>query len=173
MTSDILLRPARSEDVRLLAVLAMQVWLHTYATDGVSDEIAGYVLAEFTPTKYEALLNDPAVHMTVATRGVVLVGFAVLRHNQPCPVEGGPTSELQTLYVQAHFMGQGVGSALLQAAQSQARAGARSAVWLSVNAQNARAIAFYARHGYTKIGTSAFMLGNAEHENHVLAAGDT
>ena len=34
-----------AEDAGRLAVLVAQVWLHTYATDGISPEIAAYVLA--------------------------------------------------------------------------------------------------------------------------------
>jgi hypothetical protein len=53
------IRSGRSEDANRLAVLAAQVWLHTYATGGITADIAEYVLHELTPEKYLALLNDP------------------------------------------------------------------------------------------------------------------
>jgi hypothetical protein len=46
------IRAGRTGDVDRLAVLAAQVWLHTYATDGINDEIAQYVLSELRPEKY-------------------------------------------------------------------------------------------------------------------------
>jgi ribosomal protein S18 acetylase RimI-like enzyme len=45
-------------------------------------------------------------------------------------------------------------------------------LWLTVNAKNDRAIAFYARQGYTKVGTAYFVLGEGRHENHVLIGRD-
>jgi ribosomal protein S18 acetylase RimI-like enzyme len=41
-------------------------------------------------------------------------------------------------------------------------------VWLKTNSRNGRAIAFYAKHGYTKVGTTFFELGNEKHQNVVL-----
>jgi hypothetical protein len=42
------IRSGRSEDANRLAVLAAQVWLHTYATGGITADIAEYVLHELT-----------------------------------------------------------------------------------------------------------------------------
>jgi diamine N-acetyltransferase len=44
----------------------------------------------------------------------------------------------------------------------------RVPIWLKTNSQNSRAIAFYAKHGYTKVGITFFELGNEKHENVVL-----
>jgi len=164
------IRPGHPADAPRLAVLAAQVWLHTYCTDGISDEVARYVLAEFTPGKFAQALNEPGKHITVAERGDSLVGFAVVKRGAACPAEGvASTVELQTLYVQAHFLGHGVGKALIAAAEEVAQ----SALWLTVNAKNDRAIAFYARQGYEKVGTTYFVLGEGRHENHVLVGQGT
>jgi ribosomal protein S18 acetylase RimI-like enzyme len=45
-------------------------------------------------------------------------------------------------------------------------------VWLGVNSQNAKAIRFYEKSGFERVGTKSFTLGNAvEHDfvmEHVL-----
>jgi GNAT superfamily N-acetyltransferase len=160
------------EDAGRLAVLATQVWLHTYATDGISTEIAEYVLAHITPETYAQLLRDASTHVLVATHANHVVGLAVVRCDMPCPDHADLTAELQTLYVQEHFLRQGVGSLLLAAAEALARSRAKSRLWLTVNATNCRAIAFYDWKGYTKIGTAYFVLGTERYENHVLAGPD-
>lgn len=162
------IRIGRQDDTSRLAVLATQVWLHTYATAGIDDEIAHYVLAEFTPDRFSARLNDPDTHVFVAEHGQGLVGVAVVRLGMPCPAGTIAKAELQTLYVQEHFIGQGVGKALLGAAEAAARQRSGGPLWLTVNARNARAIAFYGRRGYEKVGTATFVLGEGRHENHVL-----
>lgn len=161
-----------AEDAGRLAVLAAQVWLHTYATDGISPEIAEYVLSHITPEQYAQLLRDASTHVLVAMHAGHVVGLAVVRFDSPCPDQPDLSTELQTLYVQEHFLGQGAGSLLLAAAEALARSRANSRLWLTVNATNSRAIAFYDRKGYVKVGTAYFVLGTGRHENHVLAGPD-
>lgn len=167
------IRAGQPGDAARLAVLAAQVWLHTYATDGITHEIAQYVRSELTVEMFSASLDDPATLLLVAETGASLVGFAAVKFGVSCPAGASSVVELQTLYVQAHFIGRGIGRSLLQAAESQARERSGSSLWLTVNAKNDAAIAFYARQGYARVGTTYFVLGQDRHENHVLVGHDT
>jgi ribosomal protein S18 acetylase RimI-like enzyme len=166
------IRSGRSEDADRLAVLATQVWLHTYATGGITADIAQYALSELTPEKYRVLLNDSTWQVFVAVTGESLVGLAVVKFGTPCPAGNASSAELQTLYVQEHFLGCGAGKSLLRAAEAEAKQRSNGVLWLTVNAKNARAIAFYAHQGYTKVGTTYFVLGEGRHENDVLIGAD-
>lgn len=137
MNPDIHIRPGQLSDTNVIAVLATQVWLHTYATTGITPDIAEYVIAELTPRKYEEILNDTASHLFVAENGNNLIGIAVVKSGCPCPCTCGAESavELQMLYVQAHFLCGGIGKSLLNAAEIWAREHSDAALWLSVNAQ--------------------------------------
>ncbi|MCX7240250.1 MAG: GNAT family N-acetyltransferase [Burkholderiales bacterium] len=168
MQLDYLVRTADAADAKRLAVLAMQVWLHTYATQGVSSPIADYVLGELTADKYTALLQHPAKVVLVAEQEDALLGFVVVELDAPCPDSPDACVELATLYVQAHSGGKGIGTALLGQAQALARQRSDSRLWLSVNVHNRHACAFYARRGYRKIGSLLFMLDGVGHENDVL-----
>ena len=173
MIPDLSIRPARPDDASRLAVLATQVWLHTYATNGITTDIAEYVLGELTPDKYRQILNDPTSEILVAECGKHLVGLAVVKFDTACPAGNFSSVELQTLYVQAHFVGRGAGKSLLGAAQDLTWQRAHAVLWLTVNAQNARAIAFYTHQGYTKVGSTHFVLGDGRYENHVLIGSAT
>jgi ribosomal protein S18 acetylase RimI-like enzyme len=168
MQSELLIRQGKPEDAEKLAALAIQVWLHTYATDGISSTTAQYVLAEFTPERFQAMLKRPALTVLVAEMGVSLVGYARVDVGASCAEAASATAELATLYVQEHFIGKGAGSALLGHAEAVAFERTGNPLWLKVNARNNKAIAFYARRGYTKIGIAYFSLGGDEHENLVL-----
>lgn len=169
MLPELSIRVGRSDEASRLAVLAAQVWLHTYATDGISADIAEYVLQELSPEKYLRALNDPTSQVLVAYSGANLVGIAVVKFDTSCPASDDSSSELQTLYVQEHFIGRGLGKLLLRAAETAARQRqSHTRLWLTVNAKNTRAVAFYAHQGYTKVGTTYFALGEGRHENHVL-----
>ena len=184
------LRNGEPRDAARLAALGMQVWLHTYATRGISETVARHVLAEFTPAKFDALMLSDTSHVLVAEQDDHLVGYAVLTFGAACPACDAPptephaepriephtepptqpTTELATLYVQAHFARQGIGARLLDAAAALATVRSRAGLWLTVNARNDAAMAFYARHGYARVGTAYFTLGGVRHENHVLVA---
>ena len=166
------IRSGRSEDADRLAVLATQVWLHTYATGGITADIAEYVLHELTPEQYRAILDDPKCQVFVAESNESLAGLAVVKFGNPCPAGNYSSTELQSLYVQEHFLGCGLGKSLLRAAETEARQRSNSVLWLTVNAKNAKAIAFYEHQGYTKVGTTYFVLGEGRHENHVLIGAD-
>ena len=131
-----------------------------------------YVLSHITPEKYCSVAARRLHSSARRHAHHHVVGLAVVRFDMPCPDNHDLAAELQTLYVQEHFLRKGVGSLLLEAAEALARSRANSRLWLTVNAHNSRAIAFYDRKGYTKVGTAYFVLGTERYENHVLAGPD-
>lgn len=168
MHSPYAIRQAQPDDALRVAVLAAQVWTHTYATQGVSSVIADYVLSELTPQAFLAKLGNPAITIRVAERDAHLLGFAVIQSNAVCASAPTATVELATLYVQAHCKGQGIGSCLLRDARALAATHARGGLWLTVNTQNAAAIDFYTRYNFRRVGTAEFVLGGVAHENLVM-----
>ena len=161
--SPISVRPAHAADAHALAALSIQVWLATY-TEGVSDLCARYVLSEFTPGKFLALVDAPDVSLRVAEVDERLVGYSLVRFGVPQPLVPEADAELCTLYVQEPFTRSGVGSALLQAARAE-----NDGLWLLVNVHNLRACRFYEKHGFAIRGSADFVLGEGRHKNHVLA----
>ncbi|WP_374599867.1 N-acetyltransferase family protein [Niveibacterium sp.] len=160
------IRPAKTRDATRIAALGIQVWLHTYATSGVSGVMADYVLREFSETRLVEKIEDPQRLVLIAEDADHLLGYAVLHFAAP---QADLHTELETLYVQAHSHGQGIGRALLVEARSAAaRGNGSSAIWLTVNARNDRAIAFYQRQGFVEIGETDFMLGGTPHRNLVM-----
>lgn len=163
------IRPAIAADAPALAALSIQVWLSTYATEGVSELLARYVLDEFTPAAFVSWMSDPDTVLLVAEAGGHLAGYARLRFGAPQELFPAASTELCTLYVQEPFTRSGVGSALLREARSTVRGRTgNGALWLTVNVRNRRASAFYEKHGFTRKGTAWFTLGDGRHENQVL-----
>ena len=58
MTLPITFRPAAPEDARVLSVLAMQVFLDTYATDGIDAALAAEVSTVYTSEVFRGRLAD-------------------------------------------------------------------------------------------------------------------
>ena len=162
------IRHAQPDDASRLAVLAAQVWMHTYATHGVSSAIADYVLTELTPQAFAAKLGNPKTTILVAECDAHLLGLAVVQEGMVCASAPIATVELATLYVQWHSKGQGIGSRLLHDARALATAHAGSGLWLTVNAQSAATIGFYTHHNFQRVSTADFFLGGVAYENWVM-----
>lgn len=160
-----LVRESNEQDFLNLSALAIQVWLHTYATDGVRDAISGFVLSEFTPEVFRRIHESERQHILVAIRDGHLVGFVTVVLDSRCGVGGIEGFEVKTLYVQEHFHGMGIGTTLLD--EVSRRYG--ESFWLTTWIKNTPAIGFYEAYGLTRVGIAYFHLEGEAHENVVLA----
>lgn len=59
MIEKIHIHEAKFEDASKVTMLKLQVWLHTYATDGIEREYADYLVAEITQKKTEHIIQNP------------------------------------------------------------------------------------------------------------------
>lgn len=164
------LRTAVRADALCLAVLAIQVFLDTYARQGIRPALAREVLATYSEAGFLADLADPATRIVVAESQGHLVGFAQLTLGAVHALApAGTQSELLRLYVQEPFTGQHVGTRLLHAAERLAREHGTSVLWLTPWAHNVRALDFYARRGYRDCGLACFTFEGETYENRVYA----
>lgn len=168
--SEVRLRPAVTIDALCLSVLAMQVFLDTYATEGIRPAIAREVLGACSTPAFDAAIADTATtRITVAERNGHLVGFAQLTLGATqALVPAGPAAELLRLYVQEPFTGTGVGTRLLASAERQAQLAGATLLWLTPWVHNHRALAFYGRRGYLDQGQTWFDSKGESHENRLM-----
>ena len=82
-----------------------------------------------------------------------------------------PCTEVSKCYVHPDHHGLGASAELMHASiRAAAAAGARG-LWLGVNSQNARAIRFYEKSGFRKVGTKSFQLGTTVEHDFVMERG--
>lgn len=168
--SEVHLRRAQPEDALCLSVLAMQVFLDTYATEGIRPEIAREVLSSYSEASFAKALVDGGSHIEVAEVKGHLVGFAQVTFGATHELSpAGTQAELLRLYVQEPFTGAKIGTLLLAAAERAASEAGASVFWLTPWVHNHRALAFYARRGYKDFGLTYFVFEGESHENRVLA----
>jgi GNAT superfamily N-acetyltransferase len=167
--NDTHLRPAVAGDALCIGVLGMQVFLETYAPDGIRPDLAREVLQMLSPEATAAALARDDQRLIVAEREGHLLGFA---HWRPGAAhEGVPArrpAELFRLYVLQRFAGLGLGTRLLRAAEEAATATGADTMWLTAWAGNERARAFYPRRGYTDVGTTAYVIEGIAYENRLF-----
>jgi ribosomal protein S18 acetylase RimI-like enzyme len=163
-------RPAVPADALCLSALAIQVFLHTYATEGIRPPIAREVFGTYAEAAFHRHIDEPHTRLRVAEREGHLLGFSQLTLGATHPLApAGTQAELLRLYVQEPFTAMGVGTRLLREAEDVARAAGAGVLWLTPWVHNQRARAFYARRGYEDCGLTWFTFEGESHENRVLA----
>jgi ribosomal protein S18 acetylase RimI-like enzyme len=169
MNPALIYRLATADDALCIGALGTQVWLDTYATDGIRPALAQEVLDHFSPAAVGATLSQPDVSVIIAERLGHLVGFAQIRNSvDDSRISGHLSAELERLYVQERFAGKGIGWQLLTRAEDLAREQGASALWLTVWVGNTRALAFYPRQLYEDGGVSSYCFNNEIHENRLF-----
>jgi GNAT superfamily N-acetyltransferase len=164
------LRSATQADALRLSLLATQVFLDTYAYDGITDEISTKVAHDFSIGAFLKILATPETFITMAIHEGALVGFAqtTVGRAQALIPKGMP-AELDRLYVQEPFTKNGVGSALLASHEVQAAGKGAEVLWLTTWIENHRARKFYPMRDYQDYGATFFSLGSYKVENRVFA----
>lgn len=142
------------------------------------EAIADFIAKNFGVEHFEGYLADPERILLVAelpeADGSHLLGYTMLVGGEPSDADAGravtarPTVELSKVYVLAESHGTGAGAALMRASLDAARAAGAVTVWLGVNEENVRAIAFYERHGFAKVGDKHFVVGGRVEDDWVM-----
>jgi ribosomal protein S18 acetylase RimI-like enzyme len=129
--------------------------------------IAAFIEEHLSAERFAEYLADPTrvtIVAVVEEPDEKIVGYAMLRKgtmDDPNAAKcSQPAVELSKIFVLVNHHGDGTSDKLITAALKQAiKIDARS-IWLGVNQNNQRAIRFYTRHKFEKVGTKTFRVGN-------------
>lgn len=164
------IREAEEGDAAFLAELAERTFRDTFAGSNRAADIDAHCRKSFGESIQAAEIRDPGRTTLLACDRDRLVGYGQLRwKTAPGCVAAERPAEIQRLYVDASWHGKGVANALMDALLEAAAAGGADAVWLGVWERNPRAIAFYAKRGFSAVGEHVFVLGDDPQRDLVLA----
>jgi ribosomal protein S18 acetylase RimI-like enzyme len=158
-----MIRLATADDANALAELAAETFPLACPPSTSPESIREFIDTHFTPDHFVTYLADPSRAILVdADFG----GYTLLIFEEPSDedvaraITAHPTAELSKCYARASTHGTGLASQLMTASIELARSRGVAGVWLGVNEHNARANAFYAKHGFEQVGTKRFWLGD-------------
>lgn len=170
MNESINIRPGSARDAISVAALATQVFLDTYATEGVRPDLAREAFREYSEQAFSRRFAQAGREFVIASQAEAVLGFAeVLLSPGRSPVAGLAGAELVRLYVQPRTQRAGIGRALLRRAEQLARSVPLPSLWLTVWDGNANALAFYRRMGYADVGPTTYSFEGNTYGNRVFA----
>ncbi len=154
------LRRATAADSELLAALGRETFADSFGADNTPADMAAYLAGAFGPAIQGAELAVPGSWFLILEADAEPVGYArVRRVTPPEEVPGRRPMEIVRFYARKPWIGKGVGSRLMQCCLQEAADEGCDSVWLAVWEENARAIAFYERWGFRRVGVKDFLLG--------------
>lgn len=147
------IRNAKPDDATPLAELARALGESTEAVRFSQD------IAQHAQGFYVAEVNG------------IVAGYLVMRIEQhPGCVQGRSPIQLWRLFVAPEHQGKGVAASLVSQAFNHARAGKHDVVWLGTSEDNARAIAFYRKHGFQSAGVAQLHPGHNPHQDLIMSS---
>jgi len=161
----------------MLAELGGRLFRDAFAADNTPEDMRAYLAEHFTEAALRLVLHDPDARALVLEDGGTPVGWALLVSGRQAPratePRGSPPApggevEIRRFYVDPRLHGSDAGPALLTSALGKARELGAGAVWLAVWERNRRALGFYRKHGFRRVGTQAFRLGADTQTDDVL-----
>jgi ribosomal protein S18 acetylase RimI-like enzyme len=160
---------ATIDDAETLSVLATEVWLNTYAKEGISPAFAKHLLEHYSPAAFTQAFNTEKVELLLCCREQFILGYVKLVTNQALIDLTYGTAEIATLYVRGHHRRSGIGALLLQKAIGVAAKAGPETVFVTVHHANRSAIAFYEAQQFRKVGDWVFQFEGIEVPNWVMA----
>ncbi len=170
MTHAFGLRDAAATDAVQLAEFGARTFYESFAADNTAEDMRRHLESAFSPQlQLEEIRNPDIDTLIVADESGRWAGFAQLRAgkvSEGVPAQG--SIELWRFYVDKLWHGQGVAAALMNGAKQRARRRGATTMWLGVWERNARAQAFYRKHGFGPVGRQVFVVGSDPQTDDVL-----
>jgi ribosomal protein S18 acetylase RimI-like enzyme len=164
------IRRANESDTAALALVGAATFLDTYAERIKGPDIVAHAAARHSAAFYAKSLADPYFRIWVAqTAGDAIIGYLLLGPaTLPAEAPHADDLEIVRIYVLSRFHKTGAGYHLMQHAIEEAQGRRARQLVLGVNQGNEKALSFYARQGFTQIGTRSFTVGTTTFDDYVL-----
>ena len=153
-------RIGRPGDNVLLSEMGRETFSEAFGAQNTAHDLELYLAEAFGPKIQAAELAAASSLFLIAEIDEQPVGYArLLEGTPPAEIAGSRPVEIVRLYARTQWIGRGVGAALMEACLREAEARGCDTIWLGVWEKNGRAIAFYQKWGFERVGAHDFLLG--------------
>lgn len=159
MNSEITIYQIKPEEAKQFAKFSAALFAETFAEFNDPQDMENYLADSFDPNKIEQELTNPNTYYLYAIKNSIPVGCIKLILPN-ASFTGIKSVEVSRLYVAKPYHNQKIGAALMQFAIDFSLKNQVKKIGLGVWEHNQKAISFYHKWGFVKIGIHDFKLGN-------------
>jgi len=161
MTNGLTIRIASETEAELIADISRKTFYETFAYVNTRENMDKFMNEQFTREKLVKEVSQPGNIFLLALEDQLPVGYVRLREGESHPEFRNKDSlEIARIYVVNTSIGSGVGKQMMRRCITLAKEMKKDILWLGVWERNTRAISFYIKSGFKKIGEQDFLLGN-------------
>jgi diamine N-acetyltransferase len=156
----LLIRPATINDVKMISEVGKNSFIDAFGEFNTKENLNRYVENSFSETNLISQFNAGHIFYLALLKNIP-VGYLKLNPAGSVPdVSGLNSIQLERIYIRKRVYNKGFGKQLLNTAIKYCKEQKIDYVWLGVWQQNERAIDFYLKYNFTKIGTKLFKIGD-------------
>ena len=164
--NNIEIRIATKKDAQFIALLGRITFTETFGHFFRDEQdLLNYYNSTFSVEKIENGIEKSNNVFWIAFVNQLPVGYAKLKLNSKSEfIDSENTCQLQKIYVLKDFLSMKIGFELQNLLLKKAKELEFKEIWLSVLNSNERAISFYKKNGFEKIGNHDFQIGKENFE---------
>ncbi|MGH1523862.1 GNAT family N-acetyltransferase [Leifsonia sp. L25] len=171
----VVIRLATAADAEALAGVAAVTFPLACPPHTTEEAKSAFIASVLSTERFGEYAVDPGRRLLVAQDddGAV-IGYTMVNLGEPADadvrasVRMHPTAELSKCYVLPGHHGEGVAGRLMEASLAVATEAGAAGIWLGVNEENARAQRFYGKHGFERVGSKRFLVGDRLEDDWVM-----
>ena len=154
-------RKPTKEDVLTLQAFSIKTYYDTFMNGNSERVMQAYLDEAFAAEKLtKELCNPDSTFLFLYADGILAGYLKVNRAPSQTDLNDPESLELERIYTAKEFQGNGIGQVLMDKAVAIAKEYNKTYIWLGVWEKNERALAFYGKNGFVKIGEHAFYMGD-------------
>ncbi|KAI6093479.1 acyl-CoA N-acyltransferase [Hypoxylon rubiginosum] len=176
LSHEVIIGDALLSDAAAIALIGANTFTATFGFSVPPNDLAEFLATTYSAEAVEAeILNAQQTNTSTFVardESGEILGFVQLVRGLSDPSLTGDASthaELRRLYVSTSAHGRGIGSKLIAAVESKAKAEGFKTLWLTVWEENPNAQRLYQRLGYVKVGETDFATGGCVQTDYVYA----
>ena len=169
--TELKIRKALETETEMLSDLAQRSFWETYRTESKLENkyLRKYISSAFSSEQIRSDLDNKNTIYFVAERKNKPIGYAkLIIGSSRKEVSGKRPVEISRIYFIRECWGSGFGKLLLDECVRYAKVNNCDVIWLSVWKYNDRAIGFYIKHGFQKVGEHIFDLASSPQIDDVM-----
>ncbi len=165
----LLIRQCALDDIHVLRDISYRTFSETFSDMNTFDDMKAYLDKAFELDKLRAeLLNENSSFYFLYSDGAPAGYLKLNEVPAQTDIQDKQSLEIERIYVSKEFQGKGLGSCLMDKAISIAVLRRKKYVWLGVWEKNEKALRFYKKNGFYRIGAHSFFIGNDKQTDYIM-----
>ena len=162
---------ATHKDIQVLALLGRITYIESHAHFiNNKEDLFEFCNNEFSVANISKSFKENNVIYFIAYLNKLPVGYAKIALNKTFNnISNKDSCSLEKIYILSDFIPNKIGQPFLEYIIEQAKLYKASSIWLSVYHKNERAIKFYKKNNFVKIGELNFIVNNKKYNNLAFA----